>query len=62
MIIDLTKLATSSLEELFIEESLELSDDIANIQLKGDWHIPTKEQQEELIAGCTCLWIWEKGV
>ena len=27
MIIDLTKLATSSLEELFIEESLELSDD-----------------------------------
>lgn len=38
--------------EVDYKKSLELSDDIANIQLKGDWHIPTKEDWEELLTLC----------
>lgn len=34
------------------KQSLDLSDDIANIQLKGDWHIPTKKDWEELLILC----------
>ena len=34
------------------KQSLDLSDDIANIQLKGSWHIPTKKDWEELLTLC----------
>ena len=34
------------------EKSLELSDDVVSIQLKGNWHIPTKEDWEEFLTLC----------
>ena len=43
------------------KKSLELSDDVANIQLKGDWHIPTKEDWEELLTLCDWEYI-DKGM
>jgi hypothetical protein len=35
---------------------LDLEDDAAHIHMGGDWHIPTKEQYDELIANTTSNW------
>ena len=37
---------------------LEEDDDVAHTRLGGTWRIPTKEEMEELISGCT--WTWSK--
>ena len=38
--------------------SLELADDAAHINWGGSWHIPCKEQWEELCNRCNCIWEW----
>jgi hypothetical protein len=37
-------------------------DDVAHVEWKGDWQMPTKEQFKELIANCTYEWAEEKGI
>jgi endonuclease/exonuclease/phosphatase family metal-dependent hydrolase len=63
---DLTKYNYSSnycknLGGIDYKQSLDLSDDIANIQLKGNWNIPTKEDWEELLTLCDWEYI-DKGM
>lgn len=41
---------------------LELSDDIANQVMGGDWHIPSREQFCELVNNTTSEWITVGGV
>ena len=41
---------------------LELEDDAANANWGGDWHIPSKEEMEELIDNCTWTWTAQNGV
>ena len=36
--------------------------DVAHVEWKGDWQMPTKEQFKELIANCTYEWADEKGI
>ena len=40
---------------------LELEDDAANANWGGDWHIPSKEEMEELIDNCTWTWTAQDG-
>ena len=42
--------------------SLELEDDAAHVHMKGDWHIPTPEQVQELIDNTTKESIEQNGV
>ena len=37
--------------------SLESEDDVAHVKWGGDWHIPTKEQFQELMDNCTMEWV-----
>ncbi len=37
--------------------SLELEDDVAHSSWGGDWHMPTREEFQELIDNCTFEWI-----
>ena len=41
---------------------LDLEDDVAHVILGGDWHMPTKEQMQELIDETTSKWITQNGV
>ena len=41
---------------------LELSDDAANANWGGDWRMPTKAEQEELVEECTWDWTTQNGV
>ena len=41
---------------------LELSDDAANANWGGDWRMPTKEDQDELLTQCTWTWRQKNGV
>ena len=41
---------------------LDLEDDAAHVYMGGDWHMPTKEQLEELIANTTLTWIVQDEV
>ena len=41
---------------------LDLEDDAAHVHMGGDWHIPTKEQCEELTANTTSVWTTQNGV
>jgi hypothetical protein len=36
--------------------------DVAHLECKGDWQMPTIEQFKELIANCTYEWAEEKGI
>lgn len=38
--------------------SLELEDDVAHVKWGGDWHMPTREEFQELIDNCTFEWLW----
>ena len=41
---------------------LDLDDDAAHVHMGGDWHMPTKEQWEELTANTTSTWTTKNGV
>ena len=41
---------------------LDLEDDAAHVHMGGDWHMPTKEQFEELTANTTSTWTTKNGV
>ena len=41
---------------------LDLEDDAAHVHMGGDWHMPTKEQWEELIANTTSTLTIKNGV
>ena len=41
--------------------TLELSDDVANKSLGGEWHIPTKDDFRELIKNCSWTWQYSGG-
>ncbi len=41
---------------------LDLEDDAAHVHMGGDWHMPTKEQYEELIANTYSIWTTQNGV
>ena len=41
---------------------LDLEDDAAHVHMGGDWHMPTKEQFEELKANTTSTWTTQNGV
>ena len=41
---------------------LDLEDDAAHVHMGGDWHMPTKEQLEELTANTTSTWTTKNGV
>lgn len=41
---------------------LDSSDDAAHSLLGEYWHIPTKEEWDELINNCTCVWTTRDGV
>ena len=41
---------------------LDLEDDAAHVHMGGDWHMPTKEQCEELKANTTSIWTTQNGV
>ena len=41
---------------------LDLEDDAAHVHMGGDWHMPTKEQCEELTANTTSEWTSQNGV
>ena len=41
---------------------LDLEDDAAHVHMGGDWHMPTKEQFEELTANTTSTWATQNGV
>lgn len=40
---------------------LESVDDAATVNLGGNWRMPTREEMQELIDNCTCLWTTYKG-
>lgn len=46
----------------FPGESLELEDDAANVNMGGDWHMPTPDQILELIDKTTTSWTKQDGV
>ena len=41
---------------------LDLEDDAAHVHMGDDWHMPTKEQLEELTANTTSIWATKNGV
>ena len=41
---------------------LDLEDDAAYVHMGGDWHMPTKEQFEELTANTTSTWTTKNGI
>ena len=41
---------------------LDLSDDVAHVRMGGSWHMPSTEQQRELINNCTQTWTQQNGV
>ena len=41
---------------------LDLEDDAAHVHMGGNWHMPTKEQFEELTANTTSTWTTQNGV
>ena len=41
---------------------LDLEDDAAHVHMGGDWHMPTKEQLQELTANTTSTWTTQNGV
>ena len=41
---------------------LDLEDDASHVHMGGDWHMPTKEQLEELKANTTSTWTTQNGV
>lgn len=41
---------------------LEPEDDVAHVKWGGEWHMPTLEEQEELINNCTWTWTEQNGV
>ena len=48
----------------FTDEKIVLDpeDDAAYINWGGVWRMPTKEEQEELVKNCVCIWITLNGV
>ena len=43
-------------------ETLELEDDAAHVHMRGNWHIPTPTQINELISNTTNAWTTQDGV
>ena len=41
---------------------LDLEDDVVNVHMGGDWHIPTYEQLTELTENTTSTWTTQNGV
>jgi hypothetical protein len=41
---------------------LDLEDDVAHVNLGGNWRIPTRAEWNELSANCTWTWIQENGI
>lgn len=41
---------------------LELSDDVANVVMGGNWRMPTKEEMADLSTKCTWTWVTYKGL
>ena len=41
---------------------LDLEDDAVHVHMGGDWHMPTKEQWEELTVNTTSTWTTQNGV
>ena len=41
---------------------LDLEDDAAHVHMGGDWHMPTKEQCDELIENTTSVWTTVDGI
>ena len=42
--------------------TLELEDDAANVNMGGDWHMPTPQQISELLSNTTNTWTTQYGV
>ena len=43
-------------------DTLDLEDDAAHVNMGGDWHMPTPDQNEELIDNTTSTWTTQDGV
>lgn len=60
-----TKYCTDSLSgyEFFHDDKtvLDPEDDVAHVIWKGQWRMPTPEEQQELVDNCTWVWITVKG-
>ncbi|MBR2369189.1 MAG: InlB B-repeat-containing protein [Paludibacteraceae bacterium] len=54
--------AWNAIQDPEITIILELEDDAANANWGGDWHIPSKEEMEELIDNCTWTSTTQNGV
>ena len=42
--------------------TLDLEDDAAHVNWRGDWRIPTREEFQELVDSCTWVWSNENGI
>ena len=59
----LTKYCTNSNYGIVDNKTtLEFEDDVACVRLGGEWRMPTRIEQEELLNNCTWEWIEENGV
>ena len=59
----MTKYCTSSLDGIVDNKTtLDLSDDAAYVNWGGDWRMPTKEEQDELLTKCIWRWTTQNGV
>ena len=59
----LTKYCTSSSHGTVDNKTvLDLADDTANANWGGDWRMPTKSEQDELLTECTWTWTTLNGV
>ena len=45
-----------------IKTQLELDNDAAHVNWGGDWRMPTKEEQDELLTNCSWEWTTSDGV
>ncbi len=59
----LTKYNTDSSYGIVDNKSeLMMDDDVANVRLGGNWHIPTYDEITELVTNCTTSYITQNGV
>ena len=59
----LTKYCTNSNYGIVDDKTiLDLEDDVASVRMGGEWRMPTRIEQEELLNNCTWEWTEENGV
>lgn len=56
------KMKPNKYNEKDSKKTLELIDDIARQELKGEWRIPTAQEIEELVNNCTWKWTTINGI